>query len=168
MLPKKKNSLVVPLIVEPTEEGDEHRQSSPTYHDRNSFSSKGKKRTPSQAYMQSVKSNQRLSIEIKKKTMEPLEYQHDIVVSDDISKTFTAGLRRVGWKNFVAALFLVIFSLGILIGTFASMSSLPREGFYLFLIIGLVVFVPACYAVYSVLGKFYQWSSSPSPPLPSS
>jgi hypothetical protein len=161
MLPKKKNSLVVPLIVDP-DEGEERRESVSTHHERHSFSlgrdslSQQKKRTPSQAYMQSAKSNHRLSKEINRKTMEPLEYQNPIVVSS--KSTFTEGLRRVGWKNFLAASFLVIFSLGVLIGTFASFHSLPRQGFYLFLVIGFVVFVPACYAVYTVIGKFYLWS----------
>jgi hypothetical protein len=167
MIPSKNVSVVVPFVAE-TENGDEenreefiHQQKEDSYRpvgaEREPICNHNKKRVPSQAYMQSAKSNNRLTRELNKKSLQSFEYHYPVIITRHSQKSILAGLERVGWKTLVAAIFLVAFSFGILIGTFASINSLPRQGFYLFLMIGFIVFVPACYAVYTVLGKFYQW-----------
>lgn len=167
MIPSKSVSLVVPFAVE-TENGDEENREElipqekedslrPNGGVERESLSQNKRRTPSQAYLQSAKSNNRLTRELRKKSMQSFEYHYPVIITRHSKRSIVASLERVGWKTLAAAIFLVAFSFGILIGTFVSINSLPRQGFYLFLVIGLIVFVPACYSVYTVLGKFYQW-----------
>lgn len=112
---------------------------------------KSKHKRPSQAYLQSAKSNSHLTKELRKQTS---EFVYPVIITNE---SFMARIKRIGWKTILITFFLLAFSLGILIGTFASINKLPKQGFYLFLVVGLVVFIPACYAVYTVLGKFFEW-----------
>lgn len=165
MLPIKQISVAPLAATEKTVHGDEENREElipegkveATHQSRRERSKSQNKRAPSQAYMKSAKSNRRLTNEMSKKNLQFFEYYYPVRMTKRSERSLLASLERVGGKTIFAAIFLVSFSLGILIGTFASIDSLPRQGFYLFLVIGLIVFVPACYSVYTVLGKFYQW-----------
>lgn len=164
-----KTSLVAPLILE-NEEEDLLNNQNKDKNERLSINNT-KKRMPSQAYKQSARNSQKLTLELNKinlnnnenKSNNKIEYQTgNLQTTTNNNNTTTTTviiekLNKIGWKTILCTLFLIIFSIGVLIGTLVSVHKLPKQGFYLFLVIGLLVLFPACYAGYQVIGKLFGW-----------
>lgn len=181
----KKNSLVAPLIVEQEEDLLQNNNTSyPSYTsqssqpsssnlNKNNFNSQpsssnlnNKKRMPSQAYRQSARNSQKLILELNLKKLNDLDIENNNNDNNNVnnkneislnSLTFIEKLNRIGWKTILCTLFFLSFSIGVLIGALISIHKLPKQGFYLFLAIGLLVLFPAIYAAYQVIGKFFGW-----------
>ena len=163
----KKSSLVAPLILETEDLLASERNTIENNPLRSSITSpsSSKKRMPSQAYKQSARNSKRQVIELnqinnQKNSLDPLNSSQIPNSKKELSFNsllFTEKLNKIGWKTIICSVFLISFSFGILIGTLVSIEKLPKQGFYLFLVIGLIVLFPAIYAAYQIIGKLFGW-----------